>query len=570
MEKHSTYKITKDDLVEIQQNVEAKALFWVEPIPFEGKTFPPLLLVALPNGGTLSIKRAREKITATDCFPKRLANLGFCHFQGMKAGMKRGGLFHLLHFSKKRLVSPGISLPFQEVSKSLLENKYAEFLLPFDVFAHKAIAFQQGALDCWEKRDFTTAAFMFHQAIELGFHASEVFALGKAKQSHKLYSHILSAEYYAPAIADIFLEVNHQTVSPIPLLEKAYLGARYRTNFNISEEDIADLPDLVEEFLSRLFQLPDSYKTAITAFTPQPVQSPTKKSTVMESIQKNTSTLIKSGLNENLQSFLKHLASKFDIEYVYCFGIQAREAQGFSPFMFFNSSAEPRYDLLIISAEPDTSPIQEFCMDAQASGIGVFAIVHHKKEVDDGLKKESRFFNTIVQNGQLFYGNPDGLDFKVITPDYKYIIQGIRTHWDTRNKRASQYFYAAECSKNGCPEVVMFLIHLGLEQLALGIIYTYMGYIPKFRSLSYLFSLCGNFTSGFSDLFQSKEFLEKELLKSLCSSFSGARFRSGYRVDPSHVSAIFDRIPKLNDRLRNLHEEKIKQLELNGEKANSV
>ena len=112
MEKYSTYKITKDDLAEIQESFEAKALFWVEPIPFGGKTFPPFLLVALPNGGPLSIKRATEKITATGGYPLDLANLTFCHFQGMKAGMKRSSLFHLLHFSKKRLVSPAISLPF--------------------------------------------------------------------------------------------------------------------------------------------------------------------------------------------------------------------------------------------------------------------------------------------------------------------------------------------------------------------------------------------------------------------------------------------------------------------------
>ncbi|GGF38571.1 HEPN domain-containing protein [Echinicola rosea] len=559
MENYKTYKITKDNLGEIQQCVEAKALFWVDPIPFDGKTFPPFLLVALPNGGTLSIKRAREKIITSGRFPLRLANLAFCHYQGLKAGMKRDGLFHLLHLSKKRLVSPEIPLSFQTVSTKFLESRYDASISQFNAFAQKAVAFRQGALDYWEKNDYATAAFMFHQALELGFHAAEVFALGKAKRSHWLSSHILSAEYYAPALSTILLTEGHNAISPVPLLEKAYLGARYCPNFTIAKDEIASMPELMEKFISRLFQVPSSYKAAIDAFTPTPINSTTTKTTAMSN--EDRKALIKPGLNQELRTFLENLVDKFDIEYVYCFGIQTREGQGFSPFMFSSSSIESRYDLLIITNEPDPSPIQDFCLEAQASGTGIFAIIHLKREVDDSLKKQSRFFNTIIQNGHLFYGKQDGNGFKVSLPDYQYVQQSTIAHWQTRYNRASYYFQAVECSDRECPEVSMFLLHLGVEQLALGIIYTYMGYIPKFRSLSYLLALCGNFTSTFSELFINEEYKAEELLKSLCASFSGTRFNPGYKVDTGHVPVIFERIPELAKSLQQLHEEKIKQLQ---------
>ncbi|WP_215224384.1 HEPN domain-containing protein [Echinicola shivajiensis] len=553
-------EFSQKDLISIQESAKARALLWIERIPFEEENWPPCLLVALSNGSTLPRKRARQNILSTGLYPIDKADLAFCHIDELKAGLRRGGLFHLLYLSHQGIAIPNISLPFQPVSKSLLERRYEESYQQFKVSSQKALAFRNGALHFWNKKDFTTAAFMFHQAIELGFHASEQFALGKAKQSHKLLAHILSAEFYAPSLASIFLDNQHELISALQILEKSYLGARYRSNFLVTEEELNGLSELVGDFYRKLFKLPDYYKTAMIHSIQKSEISTNLKVKSMKPRLEDRIALIRDGLNDHVRTFLEELVVKFDISHVLCFGIQTREGQGFSPFMFSSSSAESRYDLLIISKTKDVSAIQEFCFQEEIKGIGIFAIAYHKKEVGDLLNKQSRFFYTILQSGHLFYGCPKDLGFKMAPPNYQDIRRGITNHWRTRCRRASHYLETAGRSKNESPEVALFLIHLGLEQLALGIVYCYMGYTPKFRSLSFLFALCGNFTSVFAELFQNEELQGRELLKSLCASFSGARFKSSFKVDKGQVTTLLSHIPKLTEELNLLQKEKIQEL----------
>lgn len=264
MENHSNQKIPMGLLPEIQKSVRAKTLAWIEPIPFQDKKFPPFLLVGLTVGSTLVMKKAREKIISIVPYSLTPADLTFCHFEVLK----RDSLFNFLHLSDERLMlSPGMCFPFQTSSKSLLESRFLESKLVFQGFAKKATSFFQSGMHLLELKDFTTAAFLFHQAIELGLRAAEVFAIGKGTKSHRLERHILAAQSYSPALAEIFLDEHHNSISAIAILEESYLGSRYTYSFSVSEDDLTGIPELIKAFFNRLFQLPTSYEIAMNEFT---------------------------------------------------------------------------------------------------------------------------------------------------------------------------------------------------------------------------------------------------------------------------------------------------------------
>lgn len=265
MENHNSYTFTEALLADIQKTVNPKSLAWIEPIPFEEKTFPPFLLVALTNGSSLAMKWARETIISTAHYPLNPTNLSFCHYEVIK----RASLFNFLHLTNDRLmVAPNASFPFQAFSKAQLESRFLESKLIFQGFANKAVSFYRSGMHLLNLKDFNTATFMFHQAIELGLRAAEVFALGKGTKSHILYRHILAAQSYSPALAELFLDANNNCIPIIKTLEGSYLGARYSYSFSVSKDELADIPELLEEFYSRLFQLPMSYENAINEFTP--------------------------------------------------------------------------------------------------------------------------------------------------------------------------------------------------------------------------------------------------------------------------------------------------------------
>jgi hypothetical protein len=72
-------------------------------------------------------------------------------------------------------------------------------------------------------------------------------------------------------------------------------------------------------------------------------------------------------------------------------------------------------------------------------------------------------------------------------------------------------------------------LHISIEQLALGLIRVFMGYIPNEFSLKYLLLLCGHFTKLPSETFSQQSELATKRYKMLCAPPS--MLRHWYRLN---------------------------------------
>lgn len=109
----------------------------------------------------------------------------------------------------------------------------------------RAGSFLEGALHYMEKIDKELAVFMLHQAAELTFRA-----LLKSLTDHELFSHDLRSlcrecRHCAPGIAAIFPCHNEEDKRLLHLLQKAYVNARYKDNYEIGGQDLTVLLERV-------------------------------------------------------------------------------------------------------------------------------------------------------------------------------------------------------------------------------------------------------------------------------------------------------------------------------------
>ncbi|KEO75238.1 HEPN domain-containing protein [Anditalea andensis] len=541
------FNIGEEALARIRQSASAKAVFLLDRTCFGAENFLPGLLLALSTGSTLPRKRAREQVLSTGLLPEDQIQLAFCHIDELKAGLRRGALFHHLHLSPARLMASDVAFTFPYISKELLKEKYTEAYSRFGVVIKRAMAFKQGAALYSEQNDYTTACFMLHQSIELGFSAAEQFALGKAKKSHKLMCHILSAQFYAPPLASIFLNPGHGLSKPLELLEKAYLGARYRDNFVATKDHVGRLSNVVDKFYDQLLKLPNTYRETINDFDPEKQINLPKTPVKMEKISQEKISLMAPGVPEHLTDFITGMVQKFEVSHVFCFGLHDHRRAVFSPFAHQKGDGVIKHDLLVLTMGSDATAIQQYCQQWPAKGHRLFTIVHEVSEVRERLLRQERFFHSVIFEGQLFYG--DALTLKCTpleTDNREWRHKNAVKVFQTRMKRAKTFMKAAEeVLKHDGGEVAVYLMYQCIHQLCLGLIYAQMEYDPKFQSLPHLLSLCSNFTDLFEQHFPQENANGHKQANMLIESYSGTRFKHGYHISNEEAVLLYDKLAGL-------------------------
>ncbi|MGS2761832.1 HEPN domain-containing protein [Sinomicrobium sp. M5D2P9] len=110
-----------------------------------------------------------------------------------------------------------------EVAKDRFQKEYS-----------KAVDFKEGALFYIKKSNYTQAAFMLHQSIELAYRLTELLAIGKEKVCHSIANHQKYIRAFIPELGALFHP--EEETALLQLLDDAYKGVRYGTNYQISPE----------------------------------------------------------------------------------------------------------------------------------------------------------------------------------------------------------------------------------------------------------------------------------------------------------------------------------------------
>lgn len=185
------------------------------------------------------------------------------------------------------------------------------------------------------------------------------------------------------------------------------------------------------------------------------------------------------------------------------------------------NSAIHHFDILIISdkAYPGGSTdIANLIAERSAKTISVSLLIHKPTDLASNQLNQQLFFDKVFRKGQRLSIDKSAPPFIKSNGVLHRDINIDRDYWLKCSAVAD--FYIQSVSVNTNPDIVLCNIanlHIAIEQLALGLIRVFMGYIPNEYSLKYLLLLCGHFTSLPSEIFSCQSELATIRYKMLCA-----------------------------------------------------
>lgn len=163
---------------------------------------------------------------------------------------------------------------------------------------NKMAAFMDGATFFIEKENYSQAAFMLHQYIELWFRYAALFIMGKERKSHSIKEQQTYIKSFAPQLGSLFNIKIEEEQFLLKLLDNAYICTRYENNYHITMEQINSISDkaaCIEPIVTSLF------KSKLRSCTKQPTHQKSKGISHEDPVIKNESDLSK---------FIKSLSEK--------------------------------------------------------------------------------------------------------------------------------------------------------------------------------------------------------------------------------------------------------------------
>ena len=113
----------------------------------------------------------------------------------------------------------------------------------------KAIEFLAGAELFVIRKQFEIAAFHLHQAAEQIYTGIIQFTTGLHVQTHNLDKLYRYSKYLMPGLKDLFPRDTEGEIKLFQYLQKAYLGARYDTDYSIKMTAVSKLFERVKKLL---------------------------------------------------------------------------------------------------------------------------------------------------------------------------------------------------------------------------------------------------------------------------------------------------------------------------------
>jgi len=192
----------------------------------------------------------------------------------------------------------------------------------------------------------------------------------------------------------------------------------------------------------------------------------------------------------------------------------------------------------------------------------VTVICHDKEAIANAVGANSRFFITILTQGRLLYSNGQMLEFEPTLPyDPALAVERAQELFKYRMPLAHGFFSAAmECYRLGHYSIGTFLLHQSCEQTLICMIRVHLGYRSEFHNIHRLLGLCSSFSPRpYHTLVDIDN--NARLFSILSSSYSGARYNSGFSVEEADADAISQRVSKLLSLAAEMYFDHIKHLE---------
>ncbi|WP_461532787.1 HEPN domain-containing protein [Sinomicrobium sp.] len=218
------------------------------------------ILVLYPEG-TLNLQQDQKEVISKILEDRSGCVIRFYSLQYALRQLREGNLFFLRVYDGSNLVYNHT----EDTPESLMDDISPEEALQcaesrFKRDIDRVKAFKAGAGFYADKKDFSQALFMIHQAMELGLRLIEIMLVGKERVCHNIQDHLKYIKTFIPELDSPFSDGED---SLLRLLNSAYKGVRYDNDIKVSEAQITLLNKKAKKLIQDISNLFDQHLQSI-------------------------------------------------------------------------------------------------------------------------------------------------------------------------------------------------------------------------------------------------------------------------------------------------------------------
>lgn len=420
---------------------------------------------------------------------------------------------------------------------------------------NKVKAFKEGATFYFEKGNYPQTAFMVHQQIEISYRAIEMFTMGKDKITHSIRVHQDCVRPHMHDLGNVFNEANADEDKLMRHLDDAYLAVRYEDGYQMRREKIIlamEKAELVYNMVNQIYEdmlnaFQNRYSSEINA----------EENKTEENTSSNPPTV-----ENTLKSIIEKISLHKGAKRIYCFGKRTHEV---GRRLFINDNGNElnthvHYDLLVVTEEN----IEQELYDLQGQinsnndlSYTVLLLVHRIGDVKKYLSEGNRFFSLALTRGELVhsdnYGSTDW-ELKSCPENLgkDIVLNKFTIHWHNRYWNAKGLIDASmNIMDYDCCAIQILMYHQAVEQICLGLMYSFLDYNPVRRNLSHLFDVCCSFMTFPDVAFPRRTDEDLKLFNILVESFNQIRYKGYFDFSDEVVTILGKRCENLLEMANN-------------------
>lgn len=405
-----------------------------------------------------------------------------------KYGFRKGKPYFIQHCTLKELVyfesGAKVFYPQKNTSKELIKRARNRFYLDMEA---AVVSFRNVSVYTRNNKN-TEAAFALYQTLRYIYICASEFFTPVFISSTCLFLHYDYVVDFAPTLKKILNKDVEADREILKMLNKAYFSVvQNREMGDIDPALIVTAKRKVEFIQKEVNKLFLEYKAlCLEKMEKLSHQKIIGKHIFNEKIPSNYF------VEEALKSIGALLALAFKIRCVYCFGYTILQDQESKNKNY--SGKLPRYHfyLLVVNLDQteDEVPLMKDLVREKFEGLYKVTILNHTAPYIRKKKQNQRcFFDYIITNGLLVYSNPYYLAYPKNCilkwePD-------VKEKYEKEKVLMAQQFFdlAQDCFYDDAIKVKRVVFQKVMEQISVGLIYLYLGYLPDKLPMNRLFSL---------------------------------------------------------------------------------
>lgn len=403
----------------------------------------------------------------------------------------------------------------------------------------KIIAFMEGYNLYFDKENYTNAAFMLHQALEISLRTAQKLLLGVEERSHSLKQNIDFFQPYDLTLANLLTSKEEEQA--INRLTESYTGSRYKNNFVLDLQKIAFCKDIADrtfawiedyeqelllEIAERFIHIPNSHQ-----------QTDIIKTKI--NMEKSTN------INNNHRDLIHNALETYgQVHGLYCFAYVTRQDSMCNLLNVQQSHNEIHHYYLFAIMANQSKPIvdlQNCAMQLLPEKIKITLIVESPEAVKNSLKKGSNFQTNLLHTAECWHTNKE-IRIKDVEPMTSQENLGyLKYLWGKRHETANFLIdpWSGEDTITPLNEICSYMLVLAIEQVCLGLTKQFFNYTPSSTNLHYLLDLCDLICPEVTADFQRNRPEQKTIFNQLIRAQQKFRHSTTYEAKGQYIPELY-------------------------------